>query len=88
MGSGKCERVMVETERILIIAHGCGARGWCEKCGSVVEMLTADVARQLLEVGSEQLKDQSQSKLHLGRGRNGLIVCLKSLLRLARGSQD
>ncbi len=87
MGSGKRERITVETERILIIACGRGAHGWCEKCGSEVGMLTADVARQLLEVGPEQLKNHSQRKLHLERAANGLVVRLKSLLRLARSSQ-
>jgi hypothetical protein len=81
MGADGRQRITVETERVVIIASRYAVRGWCERCGHEVEMLSADRAQQFFEIGHEQFEARDQSKLHLGRAKDGLVVCLKSLLR-------
>jgi len=75
-------RITVETERILIMARRHSARGWCERCGAEVELLPSAHAGRLLKVAQVQLQKQHSANLHLKEAKDGLAICLKSLLRL------
>lgn len=52
MGTESRKRITVETERILIIAAGNLVHGWCEKCGSEVEMSTTEPSGRGLQHSS------------------------------------
>jgi hypothetical protein len=81
MAGDRRTRITIETERILIIARQHAAHGWCERCGQKVKLLPSVQASRLLRVASEQLGGLDQSRLHLEQAKDGLVICLKSLLR-------
>jgi hypothetical protein len=70
-------RITIETERILIVVRHHSRRGWCDRCGREVELLQSDHARDVLAIARERLEG-----LHLGKAKDGMVVCMKSLLRL------
>jgi hypothetical protein len=80
--AGRRTQITIETERLLVIARQHTIRAWCEKCGSEVEFLAQDKSRSLPPSVPEQLEAEYAAKLHLGRAKDGLVICLKSLLRL------
>jgi hypothetical protein len=82
MAADRRTRITIETERILIMARQHAAYGWCERCGQQVELLPSAHASRLLHVAEEQLQGRHQGKLHLEQAKDGLVICLKSLLRL------
>ena len=86
MAKERRTRITIETERILIMARQHAARGWCERCGGEVELLPSAEAGRLLEVHPEQLTGLKQSKLHLGKAKEGFVICLKSLLRFLQSA--
>jgi hypothetical protein len=76
-------RIVVETERLLIVRSGRGeSMQWCEACGEVVRMVRLDEAA--LVTGSSQrdlvhrLDAGSLHFVELSRGV--LLICLSSLL--------
>jgi hypothetical protein len=75
-------RITIETERTLVVAHRQTARRWCRKCGREVELFTSDQAGRLLDVAPTEIEGREESKLRLGWAKDGLVVCLKSLLDL------
>jgi hypothetical protein len=86
MAADRRTRITIETERILIIARQHAAYGWCERCGLEVELLPSAQASRLLQVTEEQLKGQHHGKLHLEQAKDGLVICLKSLLRFLQAA--
>lgn len=90
MGHEKRWRIGIETERILIIARTNAARGWCEKCCQEVELLTTKSAERVFGMSLSQIETQTLSKFHLGRAKDGLVICLKSLLHFLQsvGTRD
>lgn len=77
-------RITIERERILVIARQHAVRGWCEKCGCEVELVPSNKAGQFLDIGP--LDRRHSSKLHLVQAKEGLVVCLKSLLRFLQAA--
>lgn len=73
-------RITIETERILLLVRKQLVRGGCEKCGSEVGVEGAIEAERLLRSIPGQLHEKSESRLHLQRAKDGLIVCARSLL--------
>jgi hypothetical protein len=86
MAADERTRITIETERILIMARQHATYGWCERCGQQVELLASDHASRLLHVAQDTLQGQHQGKLHLGEAKDGLVICLKSLLRLLQSA--
>lgn len=86
MAPDRRTRITVETERILIVARQHATPGWCERCGQEVELLPADQAGQFREVVRDQQERQHQSSLHLGQAKDGLVICVKSLLRFLQSA--
>jgi hypothetical protein len=86
MAADRSTRITIETERILIMARQHTAYGWCERCGQQVELLPSAHASRLLHVPQDRLQGQHQGKLHLEEAKDGLVVCLKSLLRLLQSA--
>ena len=86
MGSEDRTRITIETEKVLILASQQATHGWCQKCGQEVQLVTAHQAKGSFKIVTEQLKAARQSKLHLGQAKNGLVICLKSLLRLLQAT--
>lgn len=74
-------RITIETERILIVARRQSQRAWCERCGGEVEFVPSQQARRVLDVAPEPPRPEHRTQFHVERARNGLAVCLKSLLR-------
>ncbi len=87
MAADRRTRITIETERILIIARQHAAFGWCERCGAEVELLPSSHAGHLLHAAQEQLQGQHQGRLHLEEVKGGLVICLKSLLRLLHATR-
>jgi hypothetical protein len=86
MAADRRTRITIETERMLIVARQHSAHGWCERCGAEVELLPSAQASQLLHVAQEQLQGLHQGRLHLEEAKDGLVICLKSLLRFLQGA--
>jgi len=82
MGTETRTRTTIETEYVSIIASRQKVRGWCERCGHEVEMLSVEAARQFLESRPDKYERRGQGKLHLQEAKDGLVICLKSLVRL------
>ena len=81
MGTDGHERITIETERILIIAHGHAARGWCESCGREVHVRMENTADVLRANGLEPFEGPKQGKRRFARAKNRLSTYLKLLLR-------
>jgi hypothetical protein len=81
-------RITIETERILVVAGQRAIRRWCKQCGQEVEFVAQDQLGHLLGASARQPARWSQNKVHLQQAKDGLAICMKSLLRLARGNQD
>jgi len=79
-------RITIETERIMVITGQHATRGWCKECGRLVELLPHDQAQRLVQAGPLP-PEMSQDKLHVSRTKNGLVVCLKSMLRLMKATR-
>ena len=88
MAGERRTRITIETERILVVASQRTIRGWCKQCGHEVEFVAQDQLGHLLGPSAEQPAGLSQNKIHLQQAKDGLAICMKSLLRLARGNQD
>lgn len=86
MAADRSTRITIETERILIIARRHAARGWCERCGAEVELVASADASHLLHLAQEQLQWQNPGNLHLKEAKDGLVICLKSLLRFVQAA--
>ena len=86
MAADRRTRITIEAERILIIARQHAAYGWCERCGLEVELIPSAQASHLLHLAEERLHGQQQGKLHLEQAKDGLVVCLKSLLRVLQAA--
>jgi len=86
MAADRRTRITIETERILIMARQHTARGWCERCGAEVELLPSAHASRLLHMAQEQLQRQNRGNLHLEEAKDGLVICLKSLLRFVQAA--
>ena len=81
MGTDGHERITIETERVLIIAHGHMARGWCENCGREVDMRMENTAGALRANGLERFEGLKQDKPRFAKAKNKWSACLKSLRR-------
>jgi hypothetical protein len=88
MAAENRQRITIETERILVVARQHGSRGWCERCGREVDLLTSEQACRLLEVTPEMIDRSGHGKLHLERAKDGLVICLKSLLKFLKVVSD
>jgi hypothetical protein len=75
-------RITIETERILVLARSQAIRGWCEGCGCEVELLPREQLTPVLDVVALASDEPSRRRLHLERAKDGLRVCLKSMLLL------
>jgi hypothetical protein len=81
MAAGQRSRVTIETERILIIARHHAVVGWCERCGAEVQLLRSGHAANALQGVPEPWGQQLSGKAHLSHAKDGLVICLRSLLR-------
>jgi hypothetical protein len=76
-------RITIETERVLMITHQQATRGWCKECGHEVEFLTTDRLNPWLEPKNSPVEENC-GRLHLAHARDGLVICVKSLLSFLR----
>jgi hypothetical protein len=74
-------RIAIETERTLIVLRRSAKYGCCERCGREVELVAARSAEQVLGMSLAQMERQAPSTFHLTQAKEGLAICLKSLLR-------
>lgn len=79
-------RITIERERILVLARQLSTRGRCEKCGHEVEFLKQEQVGPILESVSGAWGEPSQERLHLEQAKDGLVVCLKSMLRFLKAA--
>lgn len=86
MKADRGTRITIETERVLILACRQAARGWCQKCGSEVEMLPEKEAVNILQRVSIERPAKNERRLHLEQAKEGLAVCLKSMLLFVRAA--
>jgi hypothetical protein len=86
MGTNSRWRIAIETERILIVARRHVRRGWCERCGHEVELLTEESAARLFGIRPDRVTGQSRSRFHLQHAKEGFVICLKSLVSLLRSA--
>ena len=70
----------------MVITSQHATRGWCKECGRLVELLPHDQAQRLVQAGPLPA-EMNQDKLHVGRTKSGLVVCLKSMLRLMKAAR-
>lgn len=86
MPSERRTRITIETERILIVASQRATRGWCRGCGREVEFVSQEQIGHLLGTSSQQPARWSQKKVHLQQAKDGLAICMKSLLRFLQAA--
>jgi hypothetical protein len=79
-------RIGIETERTLIVLRRRATHGRCERCGQEVELVTIRSAEQVLGMSLAQMETQAPSKFHLTQAKEGLAICLKSLLRFLQSA--
>jgi len=85
--SDRGARVTIETERVLLMVRRQSRRGWCKQCGQEVDLVGIGRAEMVLDRIPLEGRYQSETRLHLKRAREGLAVCLKSLLQAVRGTR-
>lgn len=56
-------------------------RARCEKCGHEVEFLAPDQIEPVLEEVARPECRPSRKRFHLEQAKDGLVVCLQSLVR-------
>ena len=78
-------RITIETERVLLLLRRQTSRGWCERCGQEVDLVAVEQARNVLE--GIPFEGKSDTQFHLERAREGLAVCVKSLLQVVKGAR-
>jgi len=71
--------VTVETDQVLIIRRRRSTRGWCQECGSEVEIVSLEDAAAIAGINSPLLHDGMAQRWHFS-GSEGTWVCLESLL--------
>lgn len=86
MKPGQRWRIGIETERVLVVTLKNTTVGWCERCGQKVELLTAQSAERFLGLSLDQIENVGQRKFHLRRAKDGLVICLKSLLHFLQAA--
>jgi hypothetical protein len=59
MARGRCTRITIETDRVLIVAQQQGIRLWCVRCGGEVEFATFDDPGPLLASGATVVASRS-----------------------------
>lgn len=79
-------RIGIETERILVVTLRNTTVGWCERCGQKVELLSAQSAEQFLGLSLDRIEKEGRRKFHLRRAKDGLVICLKSLLHFLQSA--
>jgi len=86
MGKVRRTKIVVETQRLLVLRNGRGAVCWCEGCGAAVRMLGLDEAAVVAECSQRELVRRVEAgALHLRESAGGrLLICLNSLLGRAR----
>ena len=85
MTAHRGKRITIETERVLFLIRKQASRGWCEQCGQEVDLAGIGQVGNVLEGIS--LEGKSDTQLHLERAKEGLAVCLKSLLQVVKGTR-
>lgn len=78
-------RITIETERVLLLLRRQTSRGWCERCGQEVDLVGLEQAGNVLD--GIPLEGKSKTQLHLERAKEGMAVCLKSLLQVVKGAR-
>jgi len=78
-------RITIETERVLLLIRRQTSRGWCERCGQEVDLVGIGPVGNVLD--GIPLEGKSETQLHLERAKEGLAVCLKSLLEVVKGAR-
>jgi|RhiMethySRZTD1v2_1073278.scaffolds.fasta_scaffold1256670_2 hypothetical protein len=78
-------RLMVETERILIVrGHQREVNGWCDQCGSEVKLLTPEVAAALTGLSRRAVYRLIETaEVHFSESPDALVsICLESLTKV------
>jgi hypothetical protein len=86
MAADKFTRITIEREQILIIARPNASRGWCKQCGVEVEFVAREQVRSFLDPLPEHSGGWQKNKIHLAQAKDGLAVCMKSLLRFLQAA--
>jgi hypothetical protein len=80
----KRTRIIVETERLLSLSRrGRAVDCWCERCGGSVQMICAQRAATLIDIGLREICRRVEAgRLHFKETSEGeLLICLNSLFQ-------
>lgn len=82
MKKSKRAKLIVETERLLVIHSRSGIKSWCEACEAEVRMVKVEVAASAAGLSQRTIFRQIETgRLHFRETQAGaLLVCLNSLL--------
>ena len=83
----KRTEITIETDRLLIVrSSSCIVRTSCPECQGMVEMVTPDVAAQIIGISRRKLYQWvEEGELHLVERQEGPpLICLNTLLKLVR----
>ena len=87
MGKIRRTKIVVETERLLVVRRGrARTQGWCEGCGAGVALVGLEEAAILSGRSQREIVRRVESgSLHFKESPRGvLLICLDSLLAGAR----
>ena len=80
-------RITIETERVLVVkGHSGVVRGWCDKCGALVELATPEIAAALTGLSRRDVYRLIESgQVHFTESPTAspealISICLKSLI--------
>lgn len=92
MGKIRRTRIVVETERLLVVRRGRGRapEGWCEGCGASATLVGLEEAAILCGASQREIVRRVDSgSLHFKESARGvLLICLDSLLASARAAGE
>ena len=79
-------KIVVETERLLVVRSRRGVEGRCEACGATARMVGLDEAAAVSGRSQRELvRRVDEGSLHFSESARGrLLICLNSLLGGAR----
>ena len=82
MGKVRRTKIVVETQRLLVVRSGRGAECWCEGCGAAVRMLGLDEAAVVADRSQREIVRRIEAgSLHFRESAGGrLLICPNSLL--------
>ena len=84
-------KTTIETYEMLAIrTSGAPAQVWCRECGELARMVAPEAAARLTGISTRLIyREIEAGRLHHEENKEGsLLICLTSLLRLARAGAN